>query len=85
MLCRQYDPWREAGVSSDFRPGGPLVSTAQAPVLIVPGGGHGTDMIMRWGAINAGVQNIVDKEIAQMRTWVSDYYEQKFSPQIGAI
>ncbi|RAL68458.1 hypothetical protein DID88_007186 [Monilinia fructigena] len=30
----QYDPWRTSGVSSQFRPGGELQSTAQHPVLI---------------------------------------------------
>ena len=75
---RQFDPWRTSGVSSEFRPGGPLASTAQAPLQIIPGGFHCSDLILRNGAANAGVQNVINNEIAQIKTWVSEYYTSSF-------
>ncbi len=33
----QYDPWRDSTVSSINRPGGPLQSTSEVPVYVVPG------------------------------------------------
>jgi len=68
-----YDPWREAGVSSEFRPGGPLQSTEQAPVIIVPGGFHTSDLITKNGAVNAGAKTAIDAAIAQMKTWVAEF------------
>ncbi len=69
----QFDPWREAGVSSEFRPGGPLVSTRQAPVQIVPGGFHTSDLITRNGAVNAGVKAVIDEEVRQIKEWVAEW------------
>jgi hypothetical protein len=66
----QLDPWREAGVSSIFRPGGPLKSTAKAPVLIVPKGFHCSDWLAKNGEANAGVRSIQQQEIAQIKAWV---------------
>jgi len=69
----QFDPWREAGVSSDFRPGGPLLSSAQTPVLLIPGGYHCSDLLARNGVVNAGVRRVVDAEVAQIKTWVQQF------------
>ncbi|KIW04563.1 uncharacterized protein PV09_04314 [Verruconis gallopava] len=71
----QYDPWRDAGVSSDFRPGGPLASTTELPVLVVPGGFHCTDLSLKNGEYNAGVQAIIDAGIKQIVDWTGEYYE----------
>ena len=68
-----FDPWRESGVSSDFRPGGPLQSTPQAPLNIVPGGYHTSDLITENGKVNAGCQAVIDAEIAQLKSWVSEW------------
>jgi hypothetical protein len=73
----QWDPWRDSTVSSDFRPGGPLQSTPQAPVEIIPGGIHCSDMIAGNGAVNAGVQKVIDTEVAIMKGWVTEYYNKK--------
>lgn len=73
----QWDPWRDSTVSSDFRPGGPLPSTPQAPVEIIPGGIHCTDLIAANGQANAGVQQVIDAEIAVMKAWVDGYYNKK--------
>ncbi|KAH7317225.1 peptidase S28 [Rhexocercosporidium sp. MPI-PUGE-AT-0058] len=54
----EFDPWRTASMSSEFRPGGPLDSTAQHPLQIIPG----------------GFITVIDNEIAQIKTWVAEYY-----------
>jgi hypothetical protein len=76
-FCREFDPWRTSGVSSQFRPEGPLESTPSAPVNIIPGGFHCSDLILKNGAVNAGVQAVIDTEIAQIVEWVDEFYEQK--------
>lgn len=63
-------------MSSDFRPDGPLVSTAEAPVQVIPGGFHCSDLIIENGVYNAGVQQVIDNEVAQIKTWVEDFYTQ---------
>ena len=69
----QFDPWRDSGVSSDFRPGGPLPSTPQHPLQIIPGGFHCSDLILKNGIFNAGVQQVIDNEVAQIVAWVAEY------------
>jgi hypothetical protein len=68
-----YDPWREAGVSSDFRPGGMLQATPQAPVNIVPGGFHTSDLVTKNGEVNAGCKAVIDAEVAQLKAWVEEW------------
>lgn len=68
-----FDPWRESGVSAELRPGGPLVSTPAVPVNIVPGGFHTSDLITRNGVANAGCKAVIDKEVAQLVTWVGQW------------
>ncbi|KAJ5217326.1 hypothetical protein N7468_010334 [Penicillium chermesinum] len=72
----QFDPWRTSGVSSGFRPGGPLQSTPEAPVNIIPAGIHCSDLSAENGLVNAGVQKVIDTEVAQIKTWVAEYYKQ---------
>jgi len=62
----QFDPWNTGSVSSEFRPGGKLASTPQHPVNIITGGVHCYDLILENGRVNAGVQEVVDTEVAQM-------------------
>ena len=73
-----FDPWREASVSSELRPGGPLESTAAVPVNIVPGGFHTSDLLTRNGVANAGCQSVIDAEIAQLAAWVAEFPKKKF-------
>lgn len=68
-----FDPWREASVSSEFRPGGPLNSTEQVPIVIVPGGFHVSDAITENGAVNPAVQAVIDKEVQQLVDWVNEF------------
>lgn len=72
----QYDPWRTSGVSSQFRPGGELKSTAKHPVQIIPGGFHCSDLRLKNGQVNAGVQKVIDNEVAQIVAWTAEYYNQ---------
>ncbi|KAK6535704.1 hypothetical protein TWF694_002154 [Orbilia ellipsospora] len=69
----QFDPWRDAGVSSDYRPGGPLESTEQTPIFVVPGGFHCTDLVPANGRVNPGVKATIDAAVQQIVTWVGEY------------
>ncbi|KAK6439522.1 hypothetical protein LTR95_004273 [Oleoguttula sp. CCFEE 5521] len=67
------DPWREATVSAESRPGGPLQSTAQVPVNLVPGGFHTSDLVTQNGAVNAGAKKVIDESVAQIVAWVNEF------------
>ncbi|KAF7596990.1 hypothetical protein BBP40_011356 [Aspergillus hancockii] len=71
----QYDPWRDSGVSSIYRPGGPLESTTDKPVQVIPGGFHCSDLYMKDYAVNSGVKTVVDNAVSQVKSWVADYYK----------
>ena len=60
-------------MSSDFRPDGPLQSSEQVPVFIVPGGVHCSDLLTANGAANSGCQAVMDAEMEQIATWVSEF------------
>ncbi|KAL1311365.1 hypothetical protein AAFC00_001536 [Neodothiora populina] len=68
-----YDPWREASVSSEFRDGGKLASTADHPVVIVPGGFHTSDLLTRNAQSNAGAATAIDAVVAQLKAWVDEF------------
>ncbi|TID18393.1 putative extracellular serine carboxypeptidase [Venturia nashicola] len=68
-----FDPWKEATVSSEFRPGGPLKSTAKVPVHIVPGGFHTSDLFTKNGLANKGCQHVIDKGMAVVEAWVGEW------------
>jgi hypothetical protein len=40
---------------------------------VIPGGFHCSDLILRNAAVNAGVQKVVDNEVAQIKAWVKEY------------
>ncbi|PMD59013.1 uncharacterized protein K444DRAFT_531836 [Hyaloscypha bicolor E] len=73
----EFDPWRTSGVSSEFRPGGPLESTKEAPLQIIPGGFHCSDLRLRNGLVNAGVQKVIDNEVSQIVKWVAEWPGEK--------
>lgn len=64
-------------MSSDFKPGGPYQGTPDAPVQVIPGAFHCTDMLAANGAANAGTQEVIDNEVAQIKTWVDEFYTEK--------
>ena len=72
----EFDPWRTTGVSSPLRPGGPLVSTPEVPVNVIPGGFHCSDLILTNAKASPPLQAIVDKEVAQIAEWVGEFYAQ---------
>lgn len=69
----EFDPWRSSGMSSVFRPGGPLVGTNSTPVEIVPGGYHCSDLQMRNGQVNAGVAAVQAREIEIIKGFVEEW------------
>ncbi|KAI5299235.1 Thymus-specific serine protease [Ascosphaera atra] len=71
----QYDPWRDAGVSSKSRPAGPLNSTSQHPVNVIPKGVHALDYLMVDAEANQGVMDVVQREVKQIKEWVEEYYQ----------
>lgn len=73
----EFDPWRDSTVSSVYRPGGEFTGTATAPLQLIPDGIHCSDMIAKNGAVNAGVQTVIDNEVAQIKTWVEEFYTEK--------
>ncbi|KAH6680540.1 putative serine protease K12H4.7 [Halenospora varia] len=73
----QFDPWKTSGVSSEFRPGGPLQSTPQHPLQVIPGGFHCSDLRLRNGQVNAGVQKVIDNQVVQIVKWVDEHPSRK--------
>ncbi|KAG9242909.1 serine carboxypeptidase S28-domain-containing protein [Calycina marina] len=71
----EYDPWMPAGVSSPDRPNGPLASTAQHPVNVIPKGIHCYDLIAKNGVADPGTQAVIDTEVKQIVEWVDEYYK----------
>ncbi|KUJ11410.1 uncharacterized protein LY89DRAFT_624714 [Mollisia scopiformis] len=69
----EFDPWRSAGVSSAFRPGGPLASTPEIPVFIVPDGIHVQDLYMN--DVTPAILDLRKQELAQMVSWIESYYQ----------
>lgn len=72
----EYDPWIGATVSAKWRPGGPLKSTKQAPVWVIPKAAHCNDFHVA-NRINEGAREVIDGAVSQMKEWVADYYKQK--------
>ncbi|KAK2023603.1 serine carboxypeptidase S28 [Colletotrichum zoysiae] len=73
----EFDPWRSASVSSELRPGGPLQSRPGAPVELIPGSRHCNDLLIKNAEVNADVKAAVTAEVAQLKTWVDEFYAGK--------
>ncbi|PVH97482.1 serine carboxypeptidase [Periconia macrospinosa] len=69
----EVDPWREATVSAESRPGGPLKSTEQQPVLMVPGGFHVSDLVTRNADASPGAKAVMDEAVAILAGWVDEW------------
>lgn len=52
-----------------------MQSTPEAPIQIIPGGFHCSDLIAKDGLFNNGVKEVIDNEIAQIKAWVDEYYQ----------
>ena len=64
-------------MSSEYRPGGPLQSTPEHPLNVIPGGFHCSDLRLKNAQANAGVQAVVDKQVAQIVKWVAEWPKQQ--------
>ncbi|KAI2465384.1 endoprotease endo-Pro [Annulohypoxylon bovei var. microspora] len=73
----EFDPWRAASVASEFRPGGPLVSSPDVPSFVVPGGRHCSDLFVGNGLVNPGVKKVQDEIVKQMAVWTAEFYGSK--------
>lgn len=73
----EFDPWRSASVSSEFRPGGPLPSREGAPLFLLDGATHCIDLVVKNGAVNAGVGAVQKSAVATMKKWVDEFYSLK--------
>lgn len=79
----EYDPWLPETVSSNFRPGGPLQSTPEVPVFVVPKASHCPDLVMDNTLSNEPLHEITQKVLAIISSWVGDYYKEKGISQPG--
>ncbi|KAL2178375.1 serine carboxypeptidase S28-domain-containing protein [Thermothelomyces heterothallicus CBS 202.75] len=77
----QYDPWRDATLSSKFRPGGPVQSTKRLPVRLVKGGTHCSDLYGQNWAVNEDVKKLAQDAADEMTGWVGEWYEEKGLPK----
>ena len=74
MTNGEFDPWRSAGVASEFRPGGPLHSSTKDVFFnLIPGGVHCYDFIAAYGTANAAVAKAQQAEIEQIAEWVGQW------------
>lgn len=71
----QFDPWRDATVSSVDRPGGPLRSTPNLPVRVIPGGMHCSDFYKQNWDVNPETKRIAYEEADNMKQWVNEFYK----------
>ncbi|CAG8956180.1 hypothetical protein HYFRA_00012097 [Hymenoscyphus fraxineus] len=69
----QFDPWKTSGMSAEERPGGALAATDKAPLNVIPGGFHCSDLRLTNARANAGVQAVVDRQVAQIVEWVAEF------------
>ncbi|KAL1861845.1 hypothetical protein VTK73DRAFT_6905 [Phialemonium thermophilum] len=69
----EFDPWRSASVSSELRPGGPFSGTESAPLFLIPGGRHCSDLAARNGEFNKDVASIQQQQVKQMVTWINEF------------
>ncbi|KAK4185600.1 putative serine protease [Podospora australis] len=77
----EFDPWRSASVSSEYRPGGPQNSTRETPVHLIPGGRHCDDLGTINGEYGAGVKRAQVESVAKMVEWVGEFYDAKLKEQ----
>ncbi|OAA57779.1 Peptidase S28 [Cordyceps fumosorosea ARSEF 2679] len=79
----EYDPWLTQTVSSPLRPGGPMESTVDAPIFVVPKAAHCSDLVMKNVNTNGPLGEIAHQVIDIIAKWVGEFYEEKGIPQPG--
>lgn len=73
----EYDPWLMETVSSPDRPGGPLKSTPEVPVFVVPKAAHCPDLVMQNVHANKPLGEMFDQITTILKTWVGEFYTEK--------
>ncbi|KAK4642866.1 hypothetical protein QC761_401260 [Podospora bellae-mahoneyi] len=76
----QYDPWRDATLSSTFRPGGVVTEMEKdgLQVRLVKGGTHCSDLVgLNWEA-NAELDGLVDGVVDQLAWWIGQYHSDAY-------
>ncbi|KAK4231649.1 hypothetical protein QBC38DRAFT_200927 [Podospora fimiseda] len=77
----ERDPWRDATLSSIFRPGGPLKSTEQLPVRVLKGGQHCSDLYGQNWDVNEDAKKLAEDVLVNMKQWIGEFYEEKGKPK----
>lgn len=72
----EFDPWLYATVSSPDRPGGPLESTDDAPVYMLPGASHCADYVTANYDVNEDARIMFDGVAENMKKWAAEFYLQ---------
>lgn len=72
----EFDPWRSASVSSEFRPGGPFEGTRKAPVVLIEGSRHCNDLTIT-NAVHEPIKEAQAVLVEQITSWVADFYKSK--------
>ncbi len=70
----EFDPWRSASMASEFRPGGPIQPTPQAPSILIPGARHCNDLRITNAAANEDVRKTQKAVVKQMADWTNEFY-----------
>ncbi|KAK4162907.1 peptidase S28 [Cladorrhinum sp. PSN259] len=72
----EWDPWRDATLSSKFRDGGEFKSTTDVPVRLVKGGNHCSDLSKAHWDANKELSKLMDEVVWNMKVWIAEYYEE---------
>ncbi|VUC33014.1 unnamed protein product [Clonostachys rosea] len=73
----QFDPWRDATLSSVDRPGGPMQSTPEHPIRVIPGAMHCSEYYKNNWDVNEETKNIAYEEVETLKQWIDEFYEAK--------
>ncbi|KAI0019858.1 serine carboxypeptidase S28-domain-containing protein [Xylariomycetidae sp. FL0641] len=77
MTNGQWDPWRDATLSSKFRPGGPKESSPELPIRVIPHGTHCSDFYGQNWEVNEEVKKIAYDAVENLAEWVQEFYDEK--------
>ncbi|KAL1612112.1 hypothetical protein SLS60_000335 [Paraconiothyrium brasiliense] len=67
------DPWREATVSAQLRPGGPYKGENRSRVEVIPKGFHSSDTYGVLSFVDPDAKRIILEEIRQVKEWVGEF------------
>ncbi|KAK4201380.1 putative serine protease [Triangularia verruculosa] len=75
----EHDPWRDATLSSKFRPGGPVTKVEEdgLQVRLVKGGTHCSDLYGGNWELNDELEKLVEDVVGNMTRWIGNYYKQE--------